>query len=131
LQGLTYAKLEASKAPGLEHVRDFHQFAVMSLAQDLDQDLIIRGFKADSQERPGKMVECIIAGGRETKWRSRFNAQSFEGRTLSASGVMLRAAKHPRSLWLVLSAKDNCGDPSPARKHGGLRMTDGSNLSRG
>jgi mRNA interferase RelE/StbE len=26
----------------------------------------------------------------------------------------------------MLSAKDNCRDPSPARKHGGLRMTDHS-----
>gem|GEM_PF-1094081 len=29
--------------------------------------------------------------------------------------------------WM-LSAKDNCRDPSPAGKHGGLRMTDDSNF---
>ena len=52
LRGLSHAKLGASQGSGLEHERDFHQFAVMSLAQDLEQDLITRGFKPDSLERP-------------------------------------------------------------------------------
>ena len=42
--------------------------------------------------------------------------------------VMLSAAKHPCSLPSGTSCKDNCGDPSPARKHGGLRMTTSWNL---
>jgi hypothetical protein len=31
--------------------------------------------------------------------------KALKGRGRSASGVMLSAAKYPRSLWLVLSAK--------------------------
>ena len=42
---------------------------------------------------------------------------------------MLSAAKHPCSLSVDAECKRQLRrDPSPARKHGGLRMTDDSNF---
>ena len=45
------------------------------------------------------------------------------------AALRVNSAKHPCSLSPSTRCKDNCGDPSPARKHGGLRMTAGWNFA--
>jgi len=42
---------------------------------------------------------------------------------------LLSYFRPPPTAAFMLSAKGNYGDPSPARKHGGFRMTDGSNFA--